>query len=123
MVDRLKGGARSVINDAKVDMTRFAEYDTDGNQQLDFDEFYKMQPAKIRSEFTTAEIRNWFDAADLDGNGTLSVNEFYLWSLSNASAKHGKFALTAAFAQHDQDGSGTLDSLEFEKLALRMGFG
>ena len=116
-------GVSSVLTDTKLDMMRFAEYDVDGNQELDFDEFCAMQPEKIRLQFSTEKIRRWFDAADLNGNGTLSVNEFYLWSLNNASLKHGNNALYEAFAQYDKDGGGCLDALEFEKLCGTMGFG
>ena len=51
------------------DSRAFAEFDLDGNQALDFDEFLAMQPPAIRRRFTTAEIREWFNEADLDGNG------------------------------------------------------
>ena len=50
--------------------TRFAEFDQDGNQQLDFEEFLAMQPRKIRETHSAAEIRTWFESADLDGDGT-----------------------------------------------------
>ena len=116
-------GERSLLNDTKLDMMRFAEYDVDGNQELDFEEFCAMQPAKIRKEFSKDKIRRWFDSADLNGNGTLSVNEFYLWSLQNAQMKHGSTALAEAFSRYDKDGGGCMDAIEFEKLATTMGFG
>ena len=93
-----------------------------GNQQLDFEEFYAMQPRKIRDEYTTEQIREWFEAADLDGNGTLCINEFFRWSLLNASQKHGDAALQAAFRQYDKDTTGQLDALEFERVCRDMGF-
>ena len=51
-------------------------------RQLDFEEFYAMQPVRLRDEHSAAEIRTWFDAADSDGDGVLSCNEFFLtnWS-------------------------------------------
>ena len=109
----------STLNDA----TRFAEYDFDGDQKLDFEEFLAMQPKKVRETYAGHEIQAWFDAADTDGNGSLSINEFFKWSLSNASLKHGATALEAAFRKYDKDGTGFLDSFEFEQAATEMGFG
>ena len=93
-----------------------------GNQQLDFEEFYAMQPRKIRDEYTTEDIREWFVAADLDGNGTICINEFFRWSLLNAAQKHGDEALKASFRQYDTDATGQLDALEFESVCRDMGF-
>ena len=45
----------------------FAEMDRDGNQRLDFDEFYAMQSQRVRDANSNADIRKWFDAADTDG--------------------------------------------------------
>lgn len=115
---------RKKLNASTVDdATRFAEHDADGNQQLDFEEFFAMQAEKVRQTYTAEDIRKWFDAADSDGNGSLSLNEFFKWSLSNASLKHGSTALEAAFKKYDSDGTGFLDSFEFEQAATEMGFG
>lgn len=115
--------ARRLTNDTKLDMTLFAEYDVDGNMMLDFEEFYAMQPKRVREGFTSAAIRDWFNAADLDGNGVLSINEFFRWSLLNASQKHGSGVLQAAFRRYDRDGTGEIDALEFERACADMGFG
>ena len=45
------------------------EYDLDGNQLLDFEEFLAMQPVKVRQTYSADEIKEWFNAADTDGNG------------------------------------------------------
>ena len=34
---------------------RFAEHDHDGNQELDWEEFYAMQPRRLRDRYTHAE--------------------------------------------------------------------
>lgn len=115
--------SRKLTNDTRLDMTRFAEYDSDGNCKLDFEEFYAMQPARVRNEFTSAQIHEWFDAADLNTDGVLSINEFFRWSLMNASQKHGAAALEHAFTRYDKDGTGMLDALEFERVCKDMGYG
>lgn len=114
---------RKLTMDTVGDASRFAEYDLDGNQLLDFEEFLAMQPVKVRQTYSADEIKEWFNAADTDGNGSLSINEFFRWSLSNASMKHGATALETAFRKYDRDGGGYLDSFEFEKAATDMGFG
>ena len=55
----------TIVSDTRT----FTEFDIDGNQSLDFEEFYAMQPNVIRDRYTAEEIRQWFDSADLDGNG------------------------------------------------------
>lgn len=102
---------------------RFAEYDGDGNQKLDFDEFYAMQPQRLRDEHSVEEIRTWFDAADTNGDGDLSIAEFFLWTLSNSAQKYGAASMEHAFAKYDDNGSGVLDAAEFEKMAIAQGFG
>ena len=70
---RIKNLSMSCATDAHL----FAEYDLDGNQKLEFDEFLAMQPKVVHSNFSVSQIRYWFDQADIDGNGSLSVNEFF----------------------------------------------
>ena len=70
-----------LTKDMRRNAARFSEYDADGNQSLDWEEFYAMQPRRIRQEHSAAEIRKWFDAADSNGDGTMSINEFFAWSL------------------------------------------
>ena len=72
-----------------------------------------MQPRAIREQYSTDEIRTWFQQADSDGNGSLSVNEFFRWSMANISSHFGDSALRVAFSHYDKDGTGSLDALEF----------
>ena len=112
-----------MVKKARSDSMRFAEFDKDGNQTLDFDEFFNMQPKAVRDRFSRTDIRTMFDAADTDGDGTLSINEFFCWSLGNASSKFGIDALKQAFSRFDADCSGELDKTEFSCLCHHMGFG
>ena len=109
--------------DMKKASCRFAEFDRDGNQHLDFEEFYAMLPSTVHASFTDADVRWWFNSADTDGDGSISVNEFFLWSLHNAQEKWGSNALEAAFVKYDGDGTGHLDALEFARAAEDVGFG
>lgn len=111
--------AASTMNDAQA----FAEFDANGDQKLDFDEFYSMQPNAVRDLYPVELFREWFDLADADGNGTLTVNEFFAWSIANAGMSHGGKALEALFKRWDNDGTGLLDSIEFAAACEDLGFG
>ena len=89
---------------------------------LDWEEFYAMQPRKLREQFSAKEIRAWFDAADSDGNGVLSISEFFIYSLSGLGERFGASSLEQMFAKFDETGTGSLDVIEFEKLAAAFGF-
>lgn len=64
-----RGGGRTALDEAQAQLLRFTEADSSGNLQLDFPEFYAIQPAKVREAFSTAQIREWFDSADADNSG------------------------------------------------------
>ena len=66
-------------------------FDLDGDQKLDYDEFYTMQPASMRERFSPQTIREWFEEADADGSGHVSLNEFFLWSLRKAGNQFGEY--------------------------------
>lgn len=74
-------------------------------------------------QYTTTEIRYWFDAADLDGNGALSTSEFFLWALSGVAATYGARDLKRLFSTYDVNKTGTLDPMEFEQMLSDAGFG
>ena len=59
----------------RISAARFAELDQDGNEVLDFEEFYAAQPDATREQFSREEIRGWFDAADDNGDGELTLDE------------------------------------------------
>lgn len=118
-----KQATRTVVSQTVSDSHAFAEFDQDGNQKLDFDEFYAMQPQQIRDKFSVKDIRAWFHKADEDGNGTLCINEYFRWSLSNAVQQHGADALSRAFEKYDRDGTGQLDAMEWADACHSLGFG
>lgn len=111
------------MHDTHDQAQRFADADANGDQQLDFDEFYSMMPEKLRSEFGTDCIREWFDAADTDSSGQLSISEYFLWTLKNATSKYGDDVMRAVFFKYDPDESGVLDLREFQKVCDDTGFG
>ena len=41
---------------------RYRHYDFDGDVDLDWEEFYSIQPRKIREQYSAASIRKWFNA-------------------------------------------------------------
>ena len=79
MVAKLSNKASvTVRNEVNLDAKRFAEYDLDGNQSLDFEEFLAMMPTRVREENSSEDIKKWFTLADTDGSGEISVNEFFM---------------------------------------------
>ena len=68
--DALRKQARLEIHLAA---TRFAEHDADGDQALSFDEFYTMQPQRIKETRSVEEMRAWFDAMNVNGKATEDI--------------------------------------------------
>ena len=62
-----KKNRHGLMFDSIQDSSRFAEFDLDGNQKLDFEEFLAMQPKLVRESHSSAEIKKWFDGADANG--------------------------------------------------------
>ena len=67
---------KSMQDQVKREVFAFAEYDLDGNEKLDFEEFFAMLPRYIREHHTVDAIKVWFHAADKDNSGDISINEF-----------------------------------------------
>ena len=78
-------------------MMRFAEFDTDGDMKLDWDEFLALQTKAIRQKYSEDEIRSWFDVADADGNGSLSISEWFVWTMDHMSEKFGEDCIQRMF--------------------------
>ena len=97
---------------------RFADFDRNGDQKLDFEEFYALQTKQVRDQYTADEVRVWFEAADANGDGSISISEWFMWTLANLAEMHGEASLARIFAKYDQDGSGVIDAAEFEQLAV-----
>ena len=79
-MSRPAGGAaarRAFAGAVKLDLLRFAEFDRDGNAELDFDEFCAMLPAALLSSHSRDETRRLFDEADRDGDGVLTGLLFF----------------------------------------------
>ena len=104
----IKGQHKSMQDQVRREVFAFAEYDLDGNERLDFEEFFAMLPRYIREHHTVDAIRVWFEAADSDKDGELSINEFFKWSLSNASQRYGAQSLNLTFREYDDNNSGQL---------------
>lgn len=118
-----EGDVRGFETETQRAAMRFSDFDSNGDESLDFEEFLALQPKSIREKYTSDDIRSWFDAADENQNGELSPKEFFRWSMSNAAQKYGSVALGKIFRKYDLDGTGELDATEFMKAAVAMGFG
>ena len=113
---------------------RYRHYDFDGDIDLDWEEFYSIQPSKIREEHSAARIRCWFDAvcAATGKPGAASVNDFFMFTLSAAAEEQGAGTLGAALKKYDTTpayvavtavGPAFLDMREFAVACEAMGFG
>ena len=118
---RKAAAERSIRNETSAAGRRFAEYDLDGNCELDFDEFYAMLPRSTREECSRDDVRVWFDTCDTDSTGLLSLNEFWLFSMSAAGQKYGAQSLEEVFSRYDTDRTGFLDVSQFERMAYETG--
>ena len=56
---------------ASGDMASGDELDGDAecNTRLDFEEFFAMQPRRVRELHKPEDIKRWYEAADLDNDG------------------------------------------------------
>ena len=104
------------------DALRFAEADENGDNDLDFGEFLKMQPRCVREEHSDTEIREWFDSADTNKSGTVSINEFFTWTLQ-MHALTGMDAVRNVFNKYDKNDTGCVELEEFSLLCSDLGFG
>ena len=110
-------------SEVRLDAARFAEAGVDaGDVTLDYEEFYAMHPAHIRSAHAEEEIKKWFDLAS-GGKPWLTVTDFFRFSLTKASEAAGPSALRDCFKRWDKDRSGYLDAMEFAQAMHEMGYG
>lgn len=116
--------------DTKWDMTRFAEFDKDGDGKLKLEEFYALLTtgdqakgdASIRKKVTLDRFWPLFNSYDLDQDGFIGLHDFWRWSLGNAVQKYGVDRLLATIRQYDQDKT-RLDARKFERWCDDQGFG
>ena len=116
-----------VLMGHKLRSLRYAEYDFDGAQPLDWEEFYAAQPHRIREMHSTEVIRTWFDSATENAAAGLSINAFFLWTLSAKAAGFGASSLEACFGAFDskpsyQGRTGLPDEEEFLAVSTAVGF-
>ena len=103
---------KSIKSDMRLDMTRFAERDTEGSRILTYQKFVALMPRKMRRTYSDEQLLSWAAAADFDGDGVISAVDYWKWSLGEAAAIHGSEEMKAQFEKCDSDGSGVLDALE-----------
>ena len=60
---------RQTASNMRKSSTFFAEADKDANQNIDFEEFYAMQPGAIHERFDAEQLRTVFNLADRNGDG------------------------------------------------------
>lgn len=101
---------------------QFQEADTDGNAELDFEEWRTMLPEVTVRTRHDDELREWFDLIDKDGSGAIGWDEFFKWAFSLSASATG-MGLMAVFKQYDKDASGFIDEIEFTRAARDLGMG
>lgn len=108
--------------------------DADGAHPLTFEEFFAVQPLRVRQAYPANTIKDWFEAAAKQrdsgadaGSAVVSLNTFFLFTLSEEALVHGAASLQDAFSEFDNEPAymgrgGLLDLGEFEEVAEAMGF-
>ena len=118
--NKVATGLMDIVQQAAI---AFLQADTDGDQQLDFDEFKTVMPKHLQG--TDDEIWQIFKMADADGSGAITQDEFFFWSIQVATDHGGMTGkgLDDLFKQFDSTGDGHLNSLEFRNAVEPFGFG
>lgn len=94
------------------------------SSELSYQEFSDMMVHLTGTEWTAAQLKEWFNALDADKSGTISLDEFFAVSIRDAQAVGGaKLGLKEVFEEFDSNGSGLLEFREFERAAKKMGYG
>ena len=119
-------GPQQIVAGVRSSGNGFAEADTDGDAELDFEEFLAVQSEAIRQANTIEEIRRWFDIVRGERD-TITLTNFFQFSLSmavkQANIVSKECSLFASFKGWDKDGSGFLDGKEWTDACEELGFG
>ena len=100
----------------------FLDADVNGDQQLDWDEFYLVIPEDMKSKTPKDQLKKLFEEADADGSGFVTIDEYFLWAL-NVAKEQSSMGLVSIFQRYDLDNTGTLDAEEFKRACTDINFG
>jgi Ca2+-binding EF-hand superfamily protein len=122
----LEGAGRGDFqSNMKIRVDDFMKADSDGNTELDFDEFRSMRIERCAKdglpEPTEKELKDLFYRLDLDDSGTVDLSEYVQYALREA-LKESKGRVLDLFQEWDKDKSGFIDREEFAMAMQRMNF-
>ena len=88
-VERKADASLTHVNPRAVAMAReaamaFLEADVDGDQRLDWNEFYSGLPHQVTQKHSKTAIREIFEMCDLDKSGFITMDEYFLFTISIA---------------------------------------
>lgn len=93
------------------------EVDTDGNGQIEFNEFMKMMQNKMQEVDSDEEIREAFKVFDKNGDGFISAAELR-HVMTNLGEKLTDEEVNEMIKEADLDGDGQINYEEFVKMLM-----
>lgn len=88
------------------------EFDLDGNEDIDFEEFFKIIEPQLSSELDVDELRQAFDLVDKDNSGFISQDEFSQL-LDNIGFAYTPEQLAKLISRNDANNDGRMSFSEF----------
>eukprot|EP00884_Botryococcus_braunii_P015389 jgi/Botrbrau1/2533/Bobra.0079s0021.1 len=118
LLESLDGGNENILEqwltDEDVDKV-MAQYDTNRNGVIDFDEFIKLAQDGLLLEGKLAEYEAAFKSVDTSGNGVISATEL-TELMENLGHKMTYAKLTKIMADFDKDHTGSIEFWEFMRM-------
>jgi calmodulin len=94
-----------------------AEVDTDGNGDIDFDEFVTMMARQALYEDSSQELQDAFNVFDIDRNGSICGQE--IKTIMKQLGQHLEDdEVDLIISEADNDGNGNIDYDEFVKIMM-----
>jgi calmodulin len=92
-----------------------SEVDSDGNGEIDFNEFLSLMARKMKSSDSEEDIREAFKVFDKDGNGFIDASELK-HVMTNLGEKLTEEEVNEMIKEADTDGDGQINYEEFVKM-------
>jgi calmodulin len=132
LVDKDKGGSISSVELAELMNTlginasqeeisaMVAEIDTDGNGDIDFDEFVAVMSRKVNANYTSKDVKRAFKTFSLgQPNGYVSLKEVKEALMKHGTVKLDEEQVDELLAQLEADSNGLFNYIEYVDMMMR----